>query len=123
MERKILVVDDDVATCNGLKEVLRRENFEVMAVGTYAEGRAALDGFQPDLLIADVRLGEYNGLQLLAMNPRAIPTIVITGHADVVIELEARRLGADYLIKPVSPAALMILVHQKLESSEPPMPT
>ena len=56
---------------------------------------------QPDLLITDVRLDAYNGLHLVAMAPRPIPAIVVTGFADPSIEADARRLGADYLVKPI----------------------
>jgi hypothetical protein len=47
------------------------------------------------LVIADLRLGGFNGLQLLLLSPRPIPTIIITGFPDQVLEAEARRAGAD----------------------------
>jgi FixJ family two-component response regulator len=50
----------------------------------------------PDLLIADVRLGEYNGLQLLASTTQPTAAIIITGHPDPVIEADAHRMGADF---------------------------
>jgi CheY-like chemotaxis protein len=70
----------------------------------------------PDLLIADVRLGPFNGLQLLISSPTPVPAIIITGFADPVLEADARRRGAEYVLKPVSPAALIDLVGQKLAS-------
>jgi CheY-like chemotaxis protein len=63
----------------------------------------ALAHEQPDLLIVDIRLQDYNGLQLVAMAPTPLPAIVVTGFADPVLEADARRLGADSLLKPVSP--------------------
>jgi CheY-like chemotaxis protein len=113
---KILIVDDDQSTRSGLKRFFERANYDVLAVSTFADGRQALAHCEPDFLIADVRLGEYNGLQLVATNPRSIPTIVVTGFADPVLEADAKRLGAEYLLKPVSPLALMGMVKQKLES-------
>ena len=113
--RTLLIVDDDPGTRSGLKRFFERANYDVIAVSNFADGRRALNELSPDLLIADVRLGEYNGLQLLAVNPRSIPSIVVTGHPDPVLEADARRLGADYLLKPVSPMALMALVGRKLE--------
>jgi FixJ family two-component response regulator len=118
MALKILVVDDDLATRNGLKELLQRAHYDVIAVGTFAEGRSALIESNPDLLIVDVRLGEFNGLQLAAIRPRAIPVIVLTGFPDSVLAIEARNLGAEYVLKPIPPAEFMTLVWRKLGSRQ-----
>jgi len=115
--RRILIVDDDQATRSGLKRFFERANYEVAAVSTFADGRIALSESPPDLLIADVRLGEFNGLQLIVTNPRPIPTIIVTGYPDPVLEADARALGADYLLKPVLPSALLSLVKEKLEGA------
>lgn len=119
MTYKILIVDDNEAARTGLALIFERAGYEVLAVGTYADGRAALTRMHPDLLIADVRLGEYNGLQLLATTTRPIAAIVITGHPDPVIEADAHRMGADFLVKPVPPATLIGLVQQKLTELTP----
>ncbi|MQA31304.1 MAG: response regulator [Luteitalea sp.] len=118
--RRILIVDDDQATRSGLKRFFERATYEVIAVSTFADGRIALAESAPDILIADVRLGEFNGLHLIVTNPRPIPTIIVTGFADPVLEADARHLGAEYLLKPVSPAALMDLVKQKLGDADGP---
>jgi DNA-binding response OmpR family regulator len=122
VRHRILIVDDDEATRSGLKQFFERANYDVIAVGSYAEGRAALADSNPDLLIADVRLGEFNGLQLVATSTRPIPAIIVTGYADMVLEADAHRLGAEFLVKPVSPAALMSLVRQKLETPAEAVP-
>jgi ActR/RegA family two-component response regulator len=54
----------------------------------------------PHLLITEIRLDSYNGLHLIAMAPKPIPAIVITGYPDRAVEADARRLGAEYLAKP-----------------------
>jgi DNA-binding response OmpR family regulator len=107
-------VDDDPATRAGLRQLLERAGYEVLAAGTFAEGKLMLNRDAPDLIIADIRLGEYNGLQLVVASPRPIPAIIITGYPDAVLEADARRLGAQYLCKPVSPPALLALVRQSL---------
>ena len=119
VRQKILIVDDNDAARTGLAKILERAEFTVFAAATFTEGRNALAKEHPDLLISDVRLGEYNGLQLLASVTRATPAIIITGYPDPVLEADARRMGADYLVKPVSPAALVDLVRKKLSSEEP----
>jgi DNA-binding response OmpR family regulator len=113
---KILVVEDDDATRAGYRELLSRAGHEVVATATYQEGRHAVATESPDLVIADLRLGGFNGLQLLLMSPQPIPTIIVTGFHDQVLEAEARRAGADYVVKPVSPSNLMTLVRERLES-------
>jgi DNA-binding response OmpR family regulator len=111
---RVLIVDDDAATRVGLAELLTAAGYEARAVGTFEEGLKALRIDPPDLLIADVRLGAFNGLQLLVSSPRRIPAIVITGFADPVLESDARQHGAEYLLKPVAPAVLLELVRRKL---------
>jgi DNA-binding response OmpR family regulator len=72
---------------------------------------------KPDVVVADVRLGEYNGLQL-AVQARAldpVPAIIVTsGFDDPVLKAEAERLGATFLMKPLEPAKLLELISSKL---------
>lgn len=119
MPSKVLIVDDDKTTREGLAEFLQEAGYEAVAIGTFEEATRALRTAPPDLLIADVRLGPFNGLQLVISSPQPIPAIIITGFADPVLEADARRRGADYVLKPVSPARLLDLVAQKLSASRP----
>jgi len=120
MPSKVLIVDDDKTTREGLAEFLGESGYEAIAVGTFEEATRILRTNPPDLLIADVRLGPFNGLQLIISSPKPIPAIIITGFADPVLEADARRRGADYVLKPVSPARVLELVAQKLSSSSRP---
>jgi DNA-binding NtrC family response regulator len=111
---RVLIVDDDGATRRGLVQLLAQAGYETTAVGTFDEARRIIGATPPDLLITDIRLEAYNGLQLILNSPRTIPTIVITGFADPVLEAEARRGGAAYLVKPVQPLELLEVVAEKL---------
>jgi CheY-like chemotaxis protein len=111
---RILLVDDDSATRVGLAELLTDAGYETRAVATFEEGLRALRTETPDLLIADVRLGAFNGLQLLVSSPRTVPAIIITGFADPVLESDARQHGAEYVLKPVTPSVLLEMVRRKL---------
>lgn len=111
---RVLIVDDDGATRRGLARLLFQAGYEATAVGTFDEARRIIGTTPPDLLITDIRLDAYNGLQLILNSPHQIPTIVITGFADPVLEAEARRGGAAYLVKPVQPSDLLALVGEKL---------
>ena len=65
-------------------------------------------------MIVDVRLGGDNGLQLVAMAIQPIPAIVTTAFADPILEAEASQFGADFMVKPLSPRALIELIERKL---------
>jgi DNA-binding response OmpR family regulator len=119
MPSKVLIVDDDKTTREGLAEFLEEAGYEAVAVGTFEDATRELRTSPPDLLIADVRLGPFNGLQLVISSPQPIPAIIITGFADPVLESDARRRGADYVLKPVSPSRLLDLVAQKLSAARP----
>jgi DNA-binding response OmpR family regulator len=108
----ILIVDDHRVTRLGLAEMLADAGYSVVTAGSFQEARGILRDAPPDLLIADVRLGSFNGLQLV-INHR-VPAIVITGYADTVLEAEARRVGAEYLVKPFNPDQLLAIVREKL---------
>jgi len=113
----ILIVDDHRVTRLGLAEMLTDAGYDVVTAGTFQEARRILRESPPDLLISDVRLGSFNGIQLVISAPNRLPAIVITGHADAVLEAEARRSGADYLVKPFNPEELLGLIRQKLASA------
>jgi DNA-binding response OmpR family regulator len=113
----ILIVDDHRVTRLGLAEMLEEAGYTVVTAGTFPEARRILRETPPDLLIADVRLGSFNGLQLVISAPTRVPAIVITGYDDSVLEAEARRGGADYLVKPFDAETLLALIRQKLGQS------
>jgi DNA-binding NtrC family response regulator len=85
-------------------------------VGTFEEARSRLRTSVLDLLITDVRLDSYNGLQLVINRPPNVQAIVISGFADVVLESEATRSGARYVRKPVHPDELLEMVRQMLRA-------
>jgi CheY-like chemotaxis protein len=110
----VLIVEDDTATRNGLKTLLQGAGYDVLATASVPEGKRALEEGAPDLLITDVRLGEFNGLHLVAMSARPIPAIVVTAYVDPALEADAHQLGAHYLVKPIAPTALLTLVEDLL---------
>jgi DNA-binding response OmpR family regulator len=114
MAARILVVDDDDATRAGMVEFLQHAGYEAAAVGSFDEARKELRAKTPDLLITDIRLREYNGLQLLIWMPTPIRAIVVTGFPDPVLEAEARTQGAPVLVKPITPSVLLKAVEDAL---------
>ena len=112
--RKILIVDDDEPTRAGLAALLSEAGYDTVTAGTVPAAIKLLSEARPDLLLVDIRLDQYNGLHLVAMRQAPIPAIVLTGFADPAIEADARRLGAEFLLKPVSPGMLTTLVSRLL---------
>jgi len=116
MAPRVLIVEDNDATRTGLSELLTRAGYDARATSSYEEGIRVMREETPDVLIADIRLGPYNGLQLLVTAPKRVPTIIMTGFPDAVLEADARHLGAQFILKPVAPAALLALVEEQLAS-------
>lgn len=111
----ILIVDDDPATLDGLTALVEGAGYSALSAADYAEGRRLLTQLPVDLVIADVRLGAYNGLQLIVF-AQSLPTppraIVTSGFDDRVLAEEARALGAPFLLKPIEPAHLLALISE-----------
>jgi CheY-like chemotaxis protein len=124
MPQKILIVDDDEPTRAGLAMLLADAGYETVTADTVPTAIKLLSDEQPDLLLVDIRLDQYNGLHLVATRKRPIPAVVLTGFADPAIEADARRLGAEFLLKPVAPSTLIALVKRLLSDDRmgPSMP-
>jgi DNA-binding response OmpR family regulator len=116
MTAKILIVEDDNSNRTGLIQLLNRAGYDAIGAATFEKGRELLKAENPDLLITDLRLEAFNGLQLIITRLKPIPTIVITGFADRVLETEAKHLGAAYLVKPFLPSALLDLIEERLKA-------
>ena len=117
MSQKILIVDDSIATRAELVKLLADAGFDTLTAATVPDAMRVLSTAQPHLLITEVRLDTYNGLHLIAMAPKPIPAIVITGYPDRAVEADARRLGAEYLAKPVSPGELFATIQRMLATA------
>ena len=105
--RSVLVIDDDPSMRTALRQWLGLEGFETTEV---SDGEAALrhihPGF-PGCVVSDVMLKSEDGVELMqriAAIDRDIPVILITGHGDVPMAVEAMRAGAyDFVEKPFDP--------------------
>jgi DNA-binding response OmpR family regulator len=102
--KNVLVVDDDRQVLKYLSELLREAGYDTVTCERFTDAKTLLHTTRPDLLLTDVRLGAYNGLQLAifaqARHP-GIPIIVLTGYEDPTLRKEAAASGATFLVKPV----------------------
>lgn len=103
----ILIVDDDPALLEALPEALRLR-IDDLDIDTSDSGHEALERIAEidyDALVVDIKMPGMDGLELLAEIKKVrpdTPTILITGHGDHELAVEALRLGAqDYVTKPI----------------------
>jgi DNA-binding NtrC family response regulator len=98
-------VDDDAAVLSVVERLLAEWGFEVIPFGNFESARAFILTNPPlAALIVDIRLGEYNGLQLMHLAKQAQPglnVIAMSGFDDDVLRQEAARIGAEYIVKPI----------------------
>jgi FixJ family two-component response regulator len=108
MPALVLLVDDDPEVVHTLRQMLESAGHRVMAATSFEDGKRLLAGTPPpSVLITDVRLGAFNGLQLAVLRPPTTGVIVISGFLDRTLEAETKRLGGVYMLKPV-PAKVLI---------------
>lgn len=127
--RTVLIVHGDPEALARTVEVVTTGGYRAMGVSTFEEARQLLTVNAPDLLIADVRLGAFNGLHLVLQcrlkHPR-VASIVTHAYHDVVLEAEARKLDAPYLVTPLKPEELLAHLAQVARvraSGSPTMPS
>jgi CheY-like chemotaxis protein len=113
----VLVLEDDENALDGMVELLRGSSYLVTGAATYDGAKQLLAFNTYDLLITDVHLRGFNGLNLVRECHRDRPdmlTIIITGYDEPMMELEAGRYGAQLIRKPVKPDELLKTVEQSL---------
>jgi two-component system, LuxR family, response regulator FixJ len=116
------VIDDDEASRQSLAFLLQTAQLEVQ---TYASAAIFLD-LLPDIssncIITDVRMPGMSGIDLLRRLKElniAVPVIVITGHGDVPLAVEAMKIGAvDFLEKPFDDEVLLASVRSALKQQD-----
>jgi two-component system repressor protein LuxO len=120
---RILVVEDEADLAVTYDRLLRREGYRVVRAGSCVEALHALTSAPPALVIADLRLPDGDGLDIIraahARTPR-IPVIVVTAFVSRAARDSARASGASaFLAKPFITAVLLRLVHDEIERSIP----
>ncbi|MBX9643263.1 MAG: response regulator [Novosphingobium sp.] len=109
--RVVHLVDDEEAICKSAGFVLSRAGYKVHSYGSGVEFLKLAKAAPKGCVLLDVRMPEMDGLQVQAvMADRGInmPVIVLTGHGDVTIAVQAMKAGAvEFLEKPFEKAALL----------------
>src|SRR5690606_8361018 len=116
---RILLVDDESAILRTFRYCLEDDGYVVATAGSAAQADNLLLRQVFDLCFLDLRLGEDNGLDLLAQMRIQAPwmrVVIVTAHSAVDTAVDAIQAGAaDYLVKPCSPDQLRLAAAKQLE--------
>jgi DNA-binding NtrC family response regulator len=121
-KHRILIVDDEKNTREGLQWGLEAKDREVLAVANGAQGLDVVRSKEVHLLITDLKMPEMDGMALLDAVRRESPTtevVILTGHGTVEGAVDAMKKGAfDYILKPVNLEELGLLVGRVLKQGD-----
>ncbi|AMK29675.1 Nitrogen regulation protein NR(I) [Pseudomonas putida] len=122
MLNSVIVVDDEASIRTAVEQWLSLSGFNVQLFARAEDCLDRLEPHFPGVILSDVRMPGMSGLQLLerlqASDPD-LPVILLTGHGDVPMAVEAMRNGAyDFLEKPFTPQHLMGSLRRALEKRQ-----
>jgi len=121
-DRTVFVVDDDAAALDSLVMLLRSDGLNPSGFSSALSFLADLSPDARGCIISDVRMPGMDGVQLIhALKARRclMPVIVITGHADVTVAVQAMKAGAaEFVQKPFESELILRLVRACLEEND-----
>jgi DNA-binding response OmpR family regulator len=125
--KNILVVDDDKSILRTFTRILQKSGYEIDVAETGSEAMEKAENQHYDLALVDIRLPDMDGTDLLAKLKKQLQNtvkIIITGFPSLETGVKALDEGADaYLVKPVKPQELLLLLEEKMKNREEPQET
>lgn len=120
---KVYVIDDDEAMRNSLEFLLAAADFRVSLFESAQNFLDALSTLDFGCVVSDVRMPGIDGIELLKRlkaGGSLFPVVIMTGHGDVPLAVEAMKLGAmDFLEKPFEDDRLIGMIEAALKRAEP----
>ena len=120
---KVYVIDDDEAMRDSLNFLLDAANYEVTLFDSAVKFLDAVPGLEFGCVVSDVRMPGLDGMELLKRMKAAhsaFPIVIMTGHGDVPLAVEAMKLGAvDFLEKPFEDDRLIAMIEMAIQQAEP----
>lgn len=121
MRMPVLVVGVHEDERTARAEALVRAGFTTLPVASFLEARDVLAEIEPEALVTDVQLGDYNGLHLVAIaqveHPRT--TCVVIGPRDPALQSESYHLGARYLVEPIDAERVSAILAELVATPRP----
>jgi two-component system, LuxR family, response regulator FixJ len=115
----VYVIDDDPAMRDSLDFLLGAAGFNVRVFESAVGFLDALPGLSFGCIVSDVRMPVVDGIDLLhrlQAGGRKLPIVIMTGHGDIPLAVEAMKLGAlDFLEKPFEDERLIGMIHTALK--------
>jgi len=122
MSAKVLIVDDENNTREGIARALRASGYEVFLAGSGDEALSLLKQNSMDLMLTDLRMKGMGGLQLIEESKKLYPDIKViafTAYGSIEVAVEAMKRGADdYLSKPVNLDELELIFEKTLKTKK-----
>ena len=121
MKKQILVIDDNSDIRFLICNILQDNGYDVRSAANYDQAVKEINYKIPNLAIVDIKLdkGDKDGIDLLKLlmtKDKSIPVIMISGHANVQVAVEAIRIGAyEFVEKPFSSEKLLNYVKRAIE--------
>ncbi len=116
---KILVIDDERAIRNTLKEILEYEDHEVDTAPDGFDGLEMIDQNKYDIVLCDIKMPKMDGIEVLEKIGEIavdLPVIMISGHGTVDTAVEAIKKGAfDFIEKPLDLNRLLVIIRNATE--------
>jgi len=116
---KILLIEDDVPFCVLLEKFLTKKTYQVVTAYSAEEAKTKIKTQNFDLIITDLRLPNYDGIELMTEFKKtypSIPVILMTGYSEVSTAVKAIKNGAaDYISKPFNPEEVLLVIANALE--------
>ena len=119
---KVYVIDDDDAMRDSLDFLLGSANFHVTLFESAFDFLNALPSIEFGCVVSDVRMPDIDGIELLRRlkTGSIFPVVIMTGHGDVPLAVEAMKLGAaDFVEKPFEDDRLIGMIDAALKKAEP----
>lgn len=121
-EPVVHVIDDDEAVRDSMSFLLDTAGFPTRTYESAVDFLARIEGLEHGCVVTDVRMPEVSGLDLVRrLNTLGVnlPVVVITGHGDVPLAVEAMKAGVvDFLEKPFNDDTLLSAVRSALSSQQ-----
>ena len=116
---KVLIIEDDPDVALGCEQALLLEGIAAECAGSAEQARKKLGRDFCGIVVSDIRLPKMDGMtflrEMLAVDPE-LPVVLITGHGDVTMAVQAMKDGAyDFIQKPFPPEHLVEVVRRALE--------